>query len=171
MSHTVFCQNSDAETAFFNGMAVRVMRALDFLKSLPQWNGKDLTAVGGSQGGLQVMWAAALDPDVSEAYPGITWCCDLAGQSKKGRAHGPWRIKYTPALDYYDPVFMAKRIKKAKVVITRAGLGDYTCPPSGLAVCYKNRATPDKTICWYQGSHHNFIPADSVITTWSTSAE
>lgn len=161
-------QNKDPETAFFNGMTMRIMRALEYLKSRPEWNGKDLKAVGGSQGGLQTMWAAALDPDVTEAAPSITWCCDLAGQEKAGRIHGPWRIKYVPALDYYDPVFMAKRIKNAKVDITRAGLGDHTCPPSGLAISYLNLATPRKSITWVQGSDHGFVPRESEVIVWKT---
>ena len=104
---------------------------------------------------------------MTSARPSITWCCDMAGTQKARRIHGTWRIKYVPALDYYDPVFMAKRITKASVVITRAGLGDYTCPPSGLAVSYNNLATPDKTIHWYQGSDHGFIPQKAEIVTWT----
>lgn len=161
-------ENKDPETAFFNGMCLRLMRALDYLKSRPEWDGKHLRASGGSQGGLQTMWAAALDQQVNVAYPSITWCCDMAGTEKAGRVHGPWRIKYTPALDYYDPVFMAKRIKKATVHIRRAGLGDYTCPPSGLLLSYKNLATPRKSITWVQGSDHGFIPKKSEVIVWKS---
>ncbi len=164
-------ENADPETAYFNGMALRVMRALEYLKSRPEWNGRDLIADGGSQGGLQTMWAAALDPDVTEATPSITWCCDLAGTAKKQRFSGSWRIEYVPALDYYDPVFMAKRIKKAHVKITRAGLGDDVCPPSGLAVCYKNIASPFKSIRWVQGSDHGFVPSESEVIIWSAPEE
>ena len=161
-------QNKNPETCFFNGMVLRNLRAMQYAKTLPEWNGKDLIVSGGSQGGLQTMWAAALDQDVTEANPSITWCCDLAGTEKKQRLCGSWRVQYVPGLDYYDPVFMAKRIKKAKVVIIRAGLGDYTCPPSGLAICYKNLATPNKTIKWYQGSDHGFVPKDPEIIIWTT---
>ena len=159
-------QNRNPETSYFNGMALRVMRSLDYIKTLPEWNRKDLRVIGGSQGGLQVMWAAAMDEDISVAIPSIIWCSDLAGQEKKGRLHGTWRVKYDPALDYYDPVFMAKRIKKAEVYISRAGLGDYICPPSGLMICYKNIASPRKKIVWVQGSDHGFIPADSERIVW-----
>ena len=148
-------QNSDPETAYFNGMALRVMRGLQFLKALPQWNGKDLVSTGGSQGGLQTIWAAALDPDVTLANSGITWCCDFAGPNLKKRLKG-WRPEYVPALNYYDCVFHAKRIK-CPVKITRAGLGDYTCPPSGLAILYNNLKAPKK-IRWVQGSTHGFVP-------------
>ena len=61
---------------------------------------------------------------------------------------------------------MAKRIKNAKVIITRAGLGDYVCPPSGLAILYNNLATSDKTIVWVQGSDHGFVPEKSEVITW-----
>lgn len=161
-------QNKNAETCFFNGMVMRILRSLEYLKTLPEWNGKVIIAAGGSQGGLQTMWAAALDQDVTVAMPSITWCCDLAGTAKAKRISGNWRIQYVPALDYYDPVFLAKRIKKARVTVTRAGLGDYTCPPSGLAICYNNLATPRKSIRWVQGSDHGFVPEKSEVIVWST---
>ena len=147
-------QNADPEAAYFNGMALRVMRSLQFLKSLPQWNGKELVVSGGSQGRLQTIWAAGLEPDASAATPSITWCCDFAGPSK-GRLGG-WRPSYVRALNYYDSVFHAKRIT-CPSVISRAGLGDYVCPPSGLAVLYNNITAPKK-ITWYQGSTHGFVP-------------
>lgn len=147
-------QNSDPEAAYFNGMALRVMRALQFLKALPQWNGKSLSVSGGSQGGLQTIWAAALDPDVTYADSHITWCCDFAGTTIKRL--GGWRPKYVPALNYYDSVFHAKRIK-CQIQIGRAGLGDYVCPPSGLAILYNNLNAPKK-IVWVQGSDHGFVP-------------
>jgi cephalosporin-C deacetylase-like acetyl esterase len=164
-------QNKNPETCFFNGMVMRILRAQEYLKSLPEWDGRNLTAKGGSQGGLQTMWSAALDPDVTVALPNVTWCCDLAGTAKAKRLSGTWRIRYVPALDYYDPVFMAKRIRKADVTITRAGLGDYVCPPSGLMISYKNLATPKKTIRWVQGSDHGFVPQESEVIVWTTKKE
>ena len=161
-------QNADPETAYFNGMALRVMRALQYLKSLPEWNGKDLIASGGSQGGLQAIWAAALDPDVTRAESTITWCCDMGG-TELGRNRGGWYVRWVPALGYYDPVNMARRIPKTCLtVIPRAGLGDYVCPPSGLAVLYNNIPGPKK-IVWMQGSTHGYIPPqkDNQIFTWT----
>ena len=49
------------------------------------------------------------------------------------------------------------RRAKGPVEITRAGLGDYTCPPSGLALYY-NAVPGKKSISWVQGSEHGFIP-------------
>ena len=72
-----------------------------------------------------------------------------------------WRPDYVPALNYYDCIFHAKRIK-CPVTTHRAGLGDYTCPPSGLAILYNNLNVPKK-IRWYQGSTHGFVPKDPQI--------
>ena len=150
-------QNQNPETAYFNGMALRVLRALQFVKSLPEWDGKTLEARGGSQGGLQTVWAAALDHDVTSAFPEVPWCCNLAGKSC-GRMGPSWGIPYVKELNYYDLVHMARRIPKTCVVkIPRAGLGDYTCPPSGIAAFYNNLDCP-KEINWVQGSTHGFVP-------------
>ncbi len=152
-------QNSNPETAYFNGMALRVMRGLEYLKSLPGWNGKDLYASGGSQGGLQTIWAAGLDPQVTKAESSVTWCCDMGG-TELGRNRGNWYIKWVPALGYYDPINIARRISKnCRTLIPRAGLGDYTCPPSGLAILFNNIPGPKK-INWDQGSTHPYVPPE-----------
>ena len=150
-------QNQNPETAYFNGMALRVLRALQFVKSLSEWDGKTLEARGGSQGGLQTIWAAALDHDVTSAFPEVPWCCNLAGKSC-GRMAPSWGIPYVKELNYYDPIHLAKRIPKScSVNVVRAGLGDYTCPPSGIAAFYNNLECP-KEIKWVQGSTHGFVP-------------
>ena len=150
-------QNADPEKAYFCGMTYRVMRGLEYLKSRKEWNGRDLIVSGGSQGGLQSIWGAALVPGVTKANISIPWCCDMGGTSI-GRNHGEWFIKWVPALGYYDPVNMAKRIPKdCKVVVDRAGIGDYTCPPTGVAAFYNNLSCPKK-IVWFQGSTHGYVP-------------
>lgn len=148
-------QNSDPDTAYFNGMILRVLRALEFVKAQPEWDGKTLIVSGGSKGAFQSLLAAGLDPDVTCCIADKPWLCDLGG-GKLGRLTG-WRPDYTAALGYYDPVNHAKRIR-AGTAIT-AGLGDYICPPSGLSVLYNN--IPDevaKSIEYRQGATHGYNP-------------
>lgn len=150
-------QNSNPETAYFNGMVLRVIRVLQYVKTLPGWNGKDLIASGGSQGGMQAIWAAGCGEGVSMVSSSVTWCCDLGGETI-GRNRENWYVKWVPALGYFDPVNFAKRIPlSCRAEIPQAGLGDYTCPPSGLAILYNNIKGPKK-ITWVQGSDHGFIP-------------
>ena len=150
-------QNSDPETAYFCGMTYRVMRGLEYLKSRPEWNGNDLTVSGASQGGLQAIWGAALVPGVTKANVQIPWGCDIGGTSI-GRNHGEWFVPWVSALGYYDAVNMARLIPKSCTVsVAVAGLGDYTCPPTGVAVFYNNLTCP-KSIVWYQGATHGYRP-------------
>ena len=159
-------QNADPEVAYFNGMVLRVKRALQYLKTLPEWNGKDLIASGGSQGGLQTIWAAGCGEGLTRAESGITWCCDMYTSGKlrldpnQHLASDGWYIPWTDALGYYDAANFAKRIPATCLtIITRAGLGDYCCPPTGLAKMYNNMTCP-KRINWVQGSTHGYVPPE-----------
>ena len=146
-------ENARPDTAYFNGMMLRAMRALDFVRSRPEWDGKTLIAAGGSQGGLQAITAAALDPEVTKCVAFKPWCCDLGG-IKLERLRG-WRPDYADGLGYYDTANMGKRVR-CETLIT-AGLGDYVCPPSGVSVLFNNIKGP-KTIEYIQGSTHGYDP-------------
>ncbi|MCQ2379037.1 MAG: acetylxylan esterase [Victivallaceae bacterium] len=149
---------NDRENCYFNGMVLRLLRALEFLRSLPEWNGRDLEVEGGSQGGLHALWAAALDPTVSYCSAAIPWCCNVGGQTLGLMKQDAVQLSYGKGRDYYDPINMAKRIR-CPVEVPRAGLGDYTCPPSGVARMYFNLKCPKK-ITWMQNSSHSVIPED-----------
>ena len=154
-------QNEDPEVAYFNGMVLRVKRALQYLKTVEGWNGKDLIASGGSQGGLQTIWAAACGEGVTRAESGITWCCDMYNNNAR-REHrissDGWYIPWTDSMGYYDAANFAKRIPKScRTIITRAGIGDYCCPPTGLAKLFNNIPGNAK-IVWVQGSEHGYVP-------------
>jgi cephalosporin-C deacetylase-like acetyl esterase len=156
-------QNADPEVAYFNGMVLRVKRALQYLKTVKGWNGRDLIASGGSQGGLQTIWAAGCGEGVTRAESSITWCCDMKMNdvrlARKAATDG-WYIPWAKGNGYYDAVNFAKRIPRScRTVVTRAGIGDYCCPPTGLAKLWY--AVPgNKEIHWVQGSQHGYVPPD-----------
>ena len=154
-------QNEDPEVAYFNGMVLRVKRALQYLKTVKGWNGKDLIASGNSQGGLQTIWAAGCGEGLTRAESRVTWCCDMHTNStrkKRNMAGDGWYVPWTESMGYYDAVNWAKRIPTScRTIITRAGLGDYCCPPMGLAKLW-NGIPGNKEICWVQGSEHGYVP-------------
>ena len=154
-------QNADPEVAYFNGMVLRVKRGLQYLKTLNGWNGKDLFASGGSQGGLQTIWAAGCGEGVTRAKSSVTWCCDMSNNNlrreRKISSDG-WYVPWTGSMGYYDAVNFAKRIPAScRTIITRAGLGDYVCPPMGLAKLWNN-IPGNKEIHWVQGAEHGHTP-------------
>jgi len=144
--------NKTPDTSYFRYMAVRAVRAFDFIKTVVAWNGKDLGVIGYSQGGLQAAWAAGLVPEITHAEIGMPWCTDV-GSEKAGRQRGTGP-DYQPGLDYFDPVNHIKRASATCLIdIVRAGLGDTVSQPSGSAVLFNNAVGP-KRIVFYQNCAH-----------------
>jgi len=146
-------ENKSPETTYFNGMILRDLRVIEYAKSLPGWDGKNLKLSGGSQGGFQALVLAGLERDVTFVEPSVPWICDMGGKARLGR-YGAWQPDFTDALNYYDPVHHAARIPlSCKVYISRNGMGDTVCPPSGIMAVYNNIRGP-KTMRMVQGSEH-----------------
>lgn len=157
---------NDREKIYFHGMYLRVMRALDYIKTRPEWNGKVLIVSGSSQGGGQTIAAAALDPQVTLCIAGVPALSDHAG-SLAGRQPGWPRFydgrngrKYDPAVktaaSYYDNVFFASRIKCEAFVTT--GLIDTTCSPEGVYVVFMHLASPKKQLDVVSIGNHGGAP-------------
>ncbi|MET0263080.1 MAG: acetylxylan esterase [Rariglobus sp.] len=125
------------DTYYFLGMFLRVKRAIDFLASQPEWDGKTIMIEGGSQGGGQAMAGAALDPRVTFYTAMVTALCDHTGMVA-GRVAG-WP-KIVPMKDgvpdpailevsrYFDMVNFAPRIKAEGYFWV--GFYDQLCPPT-----------------------------------------
>ena len=157
-SHGLAPQDYDNPTnAYFYYMALRVVRAFDYLKSRPEWNGADLIAEGGSQGGLQTMWAGSLVDGISKIRPYITWGCDIGNYLNATGLllSNTWGMPNVAGAYYFDAALHAKRVPRTCVAeITRIGMGDYTCPPRGVLLSYYNMkcAASAKLV---QGSDHS----------------
>ena len=163
-------QNEYPEGCYFNGMALRVLRALDFLKTLKEWNGRDLECEGGSQGGLQTLWAASLCDDLTAARAEVPWGCDWHLQDVPGRMYWSFAPKFEKGLAYYDSVFHGRRAK-CRVDIVRAGLGDRVCAPTSIAILYNNLKPDSRSVNWVQGSTHGFIPPPLVLSIGPSSGK
>ena len=148
--------SNDREKFYFRNMFLRVQRALDYVKTLPEWNGKDLVVYGGSQGGAQALVAGGLDPQVTLLYAAVPAMCDHGGilkgrisgwprliRAKGGKATDPNVVK-TAA--YYDCALFAKYIK-AESYLT-VGLMDNTCHPTSVYAAFNNiRSKKHITVC------------------------
>ena len=134
-------------------MILRDLRALEYAKTLPEWDGKTIRLEGGSQGAFQTVAVAALSSGITSIRIAVPWFCDLGGVTV-GRVRG-WRPDYRKALNYYDTVNFARRVKCP--VRMNAGLSDYVCPPSGTRILYRNFRCP-VTADFYQGLDHKLYP-------------
>lgn len=134
----------------------RVVRCKEWLKTLPEWNGRILIVAGGSMGGAQAIFAAAFDPQVSLCIACAPALSDHLGCNRKQFSGYPQLVdspeyKGKPSWEnvqkvapYYDTVNFAKRIKCE--IVTSAGFIDTTCPATGIYAAYNAMTTPNKKI-------------------------
>ena len=141
--------NENRETSYFHDMALRLLTALEFVKTLPQWNGR-IEVSGGSQGGYLSLLAAALDPSVKKVNAMMPWLCDF--DSDRNGYRGGWHPYYTDAMAYYFPLYHVRNIRAEEVSLT-AGLADTTCTPYGIIALYNALACP-KSLQLFQGAWH-----------------
>jgi len=145
-------ENKNPDTVYFKHMVLRALQALRYCRTLPQWDGKNLTVCGGSMGAFQAVSAAAWDHGVTKLEAHIPWMCDLWGV-KAGKLAG-WRPECDPGIAYYDTASMGARVTCETAVF--AGLGDYICPPSGVTALYHN-IKGRKTLTMHQNRTHPYM--------------
>lgn len=114
-----------------------LVRCIDLLTSLPEWDGRNVAVQGGSQGGALALVAAGLDKRVNLCVVNHPALSDMAGYTEKGRTGGYPHFNrmtglYTPSnistMAYYDVVNFARKVK-ANTYMTW-GYNDNTCPPT-----------------------------------------
>ena len=111
-----------------------LVRCIDFLTSLPEWDGKNVAVLGGSQGGALSIIAAALDKRVNLCVANHPALSDMAAGSKDLTSGYPHYKKdfYSDAnvrtMAYYDVVNFARHVT-CPVYMTW-GYNDDTCPPT-----------------------------------------
>lgn len=114
-----------------------LVRAIDMLTSLPEWDGRNVAVQGGSQGGALSIVAAGLDRRVNLCIVNHPALADMAAYAEEGRTGGYPHFNRTPGiltpqavntLAYYDVVNFARHVR-AKTRMTW-GFNDDTCPPT-----------------------------------------
>ena len=152
-------QNEYPEGCYFNGMVLRLLRAYDFIRTLPEWDGVHLEAEGESQGGAQSLWAASLVDGITEVRPGVPGMADYGAETVPGRIVSGFPWTWAPGLAYYDTINHARHAK-CPVKITRASLGDTACTPTSLAAIFNALPKNARSIVWVQGSQHGYVPPE-----------
>lgn len=117
---------------------VGLVRCIDFLTSLPEWDGKNVAVQGGSQGGALAIIAAGLDSRVTQCVANHPALSDMAGYAAKGGTGGYPHFCRQPqilsnkdclnTLAYFDVVNFARYVK-APTYLTW-GYNDVTCSPT-----------------------------------------
>lgn len=167
MKNYRFENADDRDDIYFNGMFRRLIRALDYLKTRPDWDGKNLIVYGASQGGAQSLVAGGLDPAVTAVIAVEPALCDH-GAPYAGRQagwprfialknHKPVDPAVAAAVPYYDAVNFAARIRQARCLLI-AGFIDTTCVPSSVHAAFNRIPSQQKRIVNYPQAIHGTYP-------------
>lgn len=153
--------NTDREQSYFLNMYLRDSRALDYLMTRPDWDGKTVVLTGGSMGGQQSLALAGLRPDPISAV----LVCVPAGADANGDLHGrkagyPNWPSDNPAVMqtalYFDTVNFASRITAP--VMAGMGFIDTISPPAGVWTALNQIPGPVEPLPMIESEHDNLTP-------------
>ena len=153
--------NTDREKSYFLDMYLRDSRALDYLLTRPDWDGKTIVLTGGSMGGQQSLALAGLRPEKISAV----LVCVPAGADTNGDLHGRkagypnWPSDNTDVMKtalYFDPVNFASHIKAP--VMAGMGFIDTTAPPAGIWTALNQIPGPKEPLPMIESEHDNMTP-------------
>ena len=153
--------NTDREKSYFLNMYLRDSRALDYLLTRPDWDGKTIVLMGGSMGGQQSLVLAGLRPEKISAV----LVCVPAGADANGDLHGRkagypnWPSNDSDVMKtalYFDTVNFASRIKAP--VMAGIGFIDTISPPAGIWTALNQIAGAKEPLPMIESEHDNLTP-------------
>ncbi|WP_207496987.1 acetylxylan esterase [Aridibaculum aurantiacum] len=165
----------DRDNYYYKSVYMGCLRAIDFLCSLPEFDGKNVVATGGSQGGALAIVTAALDKRVtcvSAFYPALS---DMTGYLH-GRAGGwphllnatnqsinnkPEKVK---TLAYYDVANFAKHIIVPGFYSW--GYNDNVVPPTSVFAAVNSIKAPKTISITPISGHWRFAETNQESLEW-----
>ena len=152
--------NTSRETSYFLNMYLRDSRAIDYIASRPDWDGKTIVALGTSMGGHQSLVAAGLNPKITAVIVNEPSGADSAGDLHGRKAGYPnWPSDNPMVMQtalYFDTVNFAPRIKAP--VLAAIGFIDTVCPPAGIWTAVNQIPGPTEVIPMIESDHNNLTP-------------
>jgi len=162
---------NDRNTHYYNRVYLGCVRAVDFIYSLPEFNGTDIAVTGGSQGGALTIVTAGLDKRIKFAaalYPAL---CDHTGYLNKRAGGWPHYFRNaepkpgeTETLEYYDVVNFARRVKAPGYYTW--GFNDITCPPTSMYSAYNVITAPKELHLYQETGHWTFPEQTEALNKW-----
>ena len=154
--------NIDRDRSYFLGMYLGDYRAVDYLASRPDWDGRTLVVTGTSMGGQQSLCVAGLHPRVTDVIVNEPAGCDaLAPLHGRAASYPNWDLgdaRVIATAPYFDAVNFASRIH-ARCLIA-VGFVDVTARPSGIWTAFNQIPAPKEIVPMIDSPHNNLATAE-----------
>lgn len=156
---------------YYKRVYVGCVRGIDFLASLPQFNGK-LGTFGGSQGGALSIVTSALDSRINATVAYFPALCDLEGYTHERAGGWPHVFKSkdncTPeklkTARYYDVTNFARNLTAP--VKYFLGYNDLTCAPTTTHSTYNIITAPKSLIIGENNGHWLYTEQTNALWDW-----
>ncbi len=165
----------DRDRYYYKRVYLGCVRSVDFIFSLPQFDGSSLAVTGGSQGGALSIVTAGLDARVkylAAFYPALS---DVTGYLH-GRAGGWPHLfdknnlafnnteKKIETSKYYDVVNFARQVKVPGFYSW--GFNDETCPPTSMYAAYNVIKAPKELFLALDTGHWTYPEQNEKSGKW-----
>lgn len=142
----------DPDRYYMKRVYLSLIRCLDLLTALPEWDGRNLIVQGGSQGGALAIVAAGLDRRVTQCIVNHPALSDMAAYSAGrtggyphfNKVDGMFTDRNMCTMAYYDVVNFARHVT-ADVYMTW-GYNDNTCPPTTSYAVWNTFTCPKEAL-------------------------
>jgi len=162
---------NNRDAFYYKRVYLGCIRAVDFIFSLPEFNGTDVAVTGGSQGGALTIVTAGLDKRIkfmAALYPAL---CDNTGYLNNRAGGWPHYFKNAEpkpgeveTLGYYDVVNFARRVTAPGFYTW--GYNDLTCPPTSMFSAYNVITAPKELQIYQETGHWTFPEENEAVNTW-----
>lgn len=162
---------NDRNTHYYKRVYLGCVKAVDFIFSLPEFNGTDIAVTGGSQGGALTIVTAGLDKRIkylAALYPAL---CDHTGYLNNRAGGWPHYFRGTQpkpgeveTTGYYDVVNFARRISVPGYFTW--GYNDLTCPPTSMYSAYNIITAPKELYIYQETGHWTFPEQVEALNKW-----
>jgi cephalosporin-C deacetylase len=161
------------EESYFLQMYLGAYRAVEYLASRPDWDGKTLVVMGTSMGGQQSLAIAGLNPRVTALIVHVPAGADVAA-ALHGRApsYPNWDVSRPEVLEtarYFDVANFASRITARALV--SMGFIDTVTTPTGIWAAFNQIQGPKEAVPLVDAPHNHMATAEQQLRYTKRAAE
>jgi len=142
---------------YFLYMYLADVRAVDYLASRPDWDGKTLVVMGTSMGGQQCFVAAGLNPRVTDLIVNVPAGADVtAALHKRWASYPNWNVSNPRVLEtarYFDTANFASRITAP--TLAAMGFIDDVTPSIGIWTAFNQIKGPKEAAPMIDSPHNH----------------
>ncbi len=168
----MFFNLDDRDRYYYKRVYLGCVRAIDFIFSLPEFDGSSLAVTGGSQGGALSIVTAGLDQRVkylAAFYPAL---CDLTGYLSNRAGGWPQMFRDQKGATkekietskYYDVVNFARNVKVPGFYSW--GFNDAVCPPTSMYSAYNSITAPKELYIMQETGHWQYPEQNEKAKQW-----